>query len=201
MRPPDENWKWDEVLTNRVVWALALLILAACFLAWLTGCAGSDAAWAKPAGQPREQQRATTKVEATDHAEVETHEEQKQSSPTSAGAIASGEGKVETATKQGDSRSEVGDVRGTVQQTTNKFGLDPGTEALLARFAGIVEKTLGEAPGLLVKCIAAGYAFLAGLVVWALFAPAPANGRIELVAQIIGLAVMLAGPFVVFWLL
>jgi len=56
-------------------------------------------------------------------------------------------------------------------------------------------------PGLLVRVLAAVGAGVLGLVVLAWYSNAPANGRIQLLGQVVGLAALVGGPILVWTVL
>ena len=92
-----------------------------------------------------------------------------------------------------------GSVGGGV--STVRYGLDDGTRVLLERYAGTLERAVGALPGLLVRVLAAVGAGVVGLLVLAWYSNAPANGRMQFIGQIVGLAALVGGPILVWTVL
>lgn len=165
---------------NDLLWIVFLFALAQVVLVALacTGCAGPDpsiremqAATAEPTASPR--------IDSEGPVDVRTEQETDQ--------------------RQQDTTANVaGDAE---RVTTQKFGLDAGTESLLQSFAEIVGDGVAQASRMLGRTIAAAAIVAVGAFLLAFFCDAPDNMEIKAIGVIIALSAMVAGPVLVFTLM
>jgi len=98
---------------------------------------------------------------------------------------------TDASAKESGIETKGGDIAGPV--STVRYGLDEGMVTLLSTYGTQTSAILG-------KAIASVICAVVGLLLWALFAPAPANGLIGLIGQIVGLTTLAAGPILV-WII
>ncbi len=159
----------DRIVLSWAVIPVTVAIVIAIML-WATGCKGLPTS-----GAPRLEAR-------VEHKPVVTTE--------GGDATVTSETEIEETVSESGVDVGEGDITGPV--TTNRFGLDVGTLALLQSYGE-------QALGVLGKVIGATVLAVIGLLLLALCSHPPA-GMVRRVGQIAGLAVFVGGPLAIWFL-